>query len=438
MAVHVDNQNLPLTTASAEAAQAYNDAITQLLDYRVTAMPSVKRALELDPAFCMAHCLRGYMLVMYSTASFLPAARNALATAQEHSAGATPREQAHVRALDLWAHGDLQQACAAWQSLLLEHPLDILALRLHHFVSFWMGRAQPLLAMPAAVLPAWKPGTPNRGNVLGMLAFGLEENGHCELAERHGREAVDLNPNDLWAVHSVAHVLETQHRYQDGLAWTNFARDQWDDRNPFRGHLWWHRGLFLIEAGKLDEALALYDSAIYDTKSDFYLDIQNAAALLARLEFRGVDVGGRWEPLAGHAQGHFEDRALVFTDIHCVMSLARTGRFDDARAFIDTLKAYSVNNEFHVAEVLRRVGVQVCEGVLAFEKGNYAEALSSFSVAKPILFEVGASNAQREVITEYAMEAARRAGDGRTLQYLRQQQDFHRNLAARPSPLTQG
>lgn len=419
-----DKQGQALTTPSETAARHYNDAVEQLLDYKVSAMPTLKQALEQDPAFCMAHCLRGYMLMMYSTRRFHDPARGALASAQACAASASCRERAHLQALACWTKGDLHQACASWEAILVDYPLDIIALRLHHFVSFWMGRSQSLVAIPAAVLPAWSAGTPNRGNVLGMLAFGLEEVGKTQLAEQYGREAVELNPNDLWAVHAVAHVLETEHRFDDGLQWTQFAQDQWVDRNPFRGHLWWHRGLFLLEADRLEEALALYDRSIYDTQSDFYLDIQNAAAFLARLEFRGFAVGDRWEILADHAQANQDDHVLVFTDLHDVISLARTGRFDEARSYIESMRSESQRNDFHVAQVLKRVAIPVSEALLAFGQNKHQEALNLLRAALPILNEVGASNAQRDLIALYAIEAARRSGNEGALQHQRQAHDF--------------
>ncbi|WP_147283067.1 tetratricopeptide repeat protein [Pseudorhodoferax soli] len=419
-----DKQGLLLTTSSEGAARSYNDAVTQLLDYRVTAMPSVKQALVDDENFCMGHCLRGYMLMMYSTVRFHGAAQNALAAARGEANRSSPREQAHVEALASWVCGDLHMACARWECILVDHPLDILALRLHHFVSFWMGRSQALVKAPAAVLAAWTKGMPNRGNVLGMLAFGLEEAGQTKLAERYGREAVDLNPNDLWAVHSVAHVLETEHRFEDGLRWTDFPRDHWEDRNPFRGHLWWHRGLFLLEAGRFDEAMALYDGAIYDTKSDFYLDIQNAAAFLARVEFRGRGVGERWEVLAQHAQANLHDHVLPFTDLHCVMALAHTGRHGEARAYIESMRTESVRNEFHVAQVLRRVAIPISEAILSLEKGHSDQALFSLIAAKPMLAEVGASNAQRDLMTLYTIEAAKRTGSRQALEHQLREHDF--------------
>lgn len=427
--IMVDNQGLALSSANPQAIDALNESMTALLSYRVSAMPLLKTALERDPTFCMAHCLRGYMFLMFSSFEVYDKARAALADARRHEGSANARESAHVQALQLWLDGDLQQACARWESILAEHPRDILALRLHHFTSFWMGRAAPLVSLPAAVLPAWNERLPNYGNVLGMIAFGLEENGQYERAERYGREAVTFNPDDLWAIHAVAHVFEMQGRHKDGIQWLDHPIVHWSDRNPFRGHLWWHLGLFLIEAGRLEEALVLYDQAIYDSKSDFYLDIQNAAAFLVRLQFKGVDIGSRWTVLGDHAQAHKDDHALAFTDIHRVISLGRAKRFDEARGLISSMKEYAAQGDLHVAQVLRRVGVPICEGVLAFEQGEYEKALRILMLHKSLVFEVGASNAQRQVISQYTIEAARRAGAQAVARQLLHEQEFMADLA---------
>ncbi|MEZ5908794.1 MAG: tetratricopeptide repeat protein [Hyphomicrobiaceae bacterium] len=418
-----DNQGLPVTAESAPALAAFRDAMTDWLDYRLTAMPKLKDALERDPGFCLAHCLRGYMLMMYNSRKFHGAARSALESARAAQEGVSARERMHLAALAHWLEGDPQHACSQWEAILIAHPLDILALRLHHFVSFWMGRSHQLIAVPASVHPAWGREVANYGNVLGMMAFGLEEIGQYREAERFGREAVACNPGDLWAIHSVAHVLESQRRHKDGLAWLDFPLDQWDDRNPFRGHLWWHRGLYLMEAKQLDDALALYDRAIYDTRSDFYLDIQNAAAYLARLEFLGLAVGDRWQALADHAAAAKGDHVLVFTDMHNVISLARAGRFAEAHDFIASMQA-AAKGETHVAHVLRRVGIAIAQALLAFEEGDYATAADAMLLSRPSLIEVGASHAQRDLVSLYAIEAARRSGKRALLDHLTQEREF--------------
>jgi tetratricopeptide (TPR) repeat protein len=416
-----DDRGLELSSQNTTAVAAYNQAVKSFLEYRTTAMPLAKRAVEADPQFCIAHCLRGYFFMAFGTFLVLDKARAALKDAQAMLENANTRERAHVEALRNWVEGNLVTANTCWERILFDHPHDLLALRLHHFNSFWMGQTRALRSVPASVLASWRKDIPGYGNVLGMLAFGFEENGEYAHAERYGREAAEVSPDDLWALHAVAHVLEMQGRHSDGMKWLNHPLDQWNDRNPFQRHLWWHRALFYIDAGHLDGALQLYDGAVRGDKSDFYLDIQNAASLLARLEFCGVDVGARWEVLADHAEAHIDDHALIFTDIHCVMSLAREGRYDAAQRLIDSMKTYSLDESKYASNVIRTLGIPICESMVAFERGRYDEVVERILPLRHVTSAIGASHAQRDIFDQYLLEAALRANKAPLAQKLLQE-----------------
>lgn len=425
-----DSQNYPLSSGSAAAVELYNAAVAAFLDYRLSAMETLKKALEKDEQFIMGHVLRGYMLMMMNTSTVHAPARRALRDAKAHYSDATPREKMHVAALGDYVQGDWVRLISQLESLVAEFPLDIIALRVHHFVSFWMGRSKQLISLPASAFPAWSSSIPNYGNVLGMMCFGLEEIGEYKQAEKYGREAVETNPDDLWAVHSVAHVLEMQSRHVEGLQWLDYPLDVWEDRNPFRGHLWWHRGLYLIESGDLDEALTLYDSSIYDNKSVNFLDLQNAAAFLLRLEFLGKDVGDRWTALADNAWKAKGDHQLVFTDVHNVLALARAGRITEARAFVQSMRDYAEAQDTYEAGIHKRLGIPLSEMMIAFEEKDYDSAIVSISQHKPFLIDIGASHAQRDLFSLFAIEVAKRGGKASVLNHLQQERAFMANLAS--------
>jgi tetratricopeptide (TPR) repeat protein len=416
-----DDRGLELSSRNGPAVVAFNNAVRSFLEYRVTAMPLAKEAATLDPEFCMAHCLRGYFFMVFGTFAVLDKARAALAEAESALSGATPREMRHVQALRSWVEGDLVRASATWERILFDDPLDLLALRLHHFNSFWMGQARALRAAPASVLTSWTEQIPGYGHVLGMLAFGFEENGEYAEAERYGRRAVEIVPDDLWALHSVAHVLEMQGRNAEGQIWLSQPLDKWDDRNPFKRHLWWHLALFLLDERCYDAALDLYDRAVLGEKSGFYLDIQNAASLLVRLEFSGVDVGHRWKALAEYARAHIDDHALVFTDIHCVIALARSRSFEEARRLVESMRTYAADRARYASKVIDDLGIPLSEAIIAFEEGRYKETVDRILPLRHVTGPVGASHAQRDIFDQYLLEAALRGGVPRVAQGLLQE-----------------
>lgn len=404
-----DERGLKLTSQNQSATLTFNKAVKSFLEYRVAAMSLAKEAAALDPDFCMAHCLRGYFFMVFGTLGVLDKAKAALAEAERTSLQATSREAHHVRALRAWIEGDLLKANTTWEQILFDNPLDLLALRLHHFNSFWMGQTRALRAAPASVFASWNENMPGYGHLLGMLAFGFEENGEYAEAERYGRLAVETAPDDLWAIHSVAHVLEMQGRNAEGEKWLSRPLNSWEDRNPFKRHLWWHLALFLLDDRQYEKVLQLYDQAVLgEEDSKFYLDIQNAASLLVRLEFSGVNVGDRWNVLTDYARAHIDDHALVFTDIHCVMSLARSRAFKEARELVDSMRNYAAERPRYVRSVINEIGLPLCNGIIAFEEGRYTDSIEQLLPIRHLTGPVGASHAQRDIFDQYLLEAALR------------------------------
>ena len=83
---------------------------------------------------------------------------------------------------------------------------------------FFLGQSNAIRDSVARVTPAWDGTIRSTSFILGLNAFGLEEAGDLRRAEAVGREAMALNPADAWAVHALAHVLETDCRQEEGIA----------------------------------------------------------------------------------------------------------------------------------------------------------------------------------------------------------------------------
>ena len=242
-----DVRGLDITVTNAEALTEYDKVLTDLWNYRLAAPKNLKRVLELDPDFPMAQVVRGYIMSMLETVAVRPKMLASASHAREHLAADARRERLHCDALEGLATGNLERACAAWEAILADYPYDLLALKMHHHSTFWTGRSYVIRNTVAGVFDLWDESIPGYSFVLGMLAFGLEECGDYAQAEAFGRQSIALNPDDLWAIHSVAHVMEMQGRLDEGIALIDRPVEQWADRNPFQGHNWWHLALFALE-----------------------------------------------------------------------------------------------------------------------------------------------------------------------------------------------
>ena len=100
--------------------------------------------------------------------------------------------------------------------------------------------------------------------------------------------------------------------------------------------------LYLLEAGRLADALAIYDAHIHNADSmGVPLEMLDASALLWRLVLDGEDTGGRFGPLAdAWASRALDAPWYAFNDLHAVMALVGAGRLDEAKAAVDRLAAF--------------------------------------------------------------------------------------------------
>jgi tetratricopeptide (TPR) repeat protein len=401
-----DIHGLPLTTEHGSAADAFNRALGSYLAYRTDLSEHVKAALQADPQFALAHCVKGYLFMLMYNRGALGLAAEAHGAAAGLAGRASEREQAHVRALGCWVMGDLDGALREWEGILAATPHDALALRLAHFNYFWLGRAAQMRASLERVAPAWGDGLPAYPTFLSCLSFALEETGDYAVAERAGRRAVELDPADVWGTHAVAHVFEMQRRDAEGIAWLEALEQHWQGKSSLVHHLWWHRALFHLARGEHDAVLELYDRRFRDLASplvaampDLYIDVQNAASMLLRLELRGIDVGARWSELADKAQARIGDCLSAFTLPHWMMALAAAGRAAAARRMLEAMKDYGATKA-STASAVREVALPVCEAVLAHRRGEHQRVVSLMSPVMTRLHELGASHAQRDVLVQ--------------------------------------
>jgi tetratricopeptide (TPR) repeat protein len=409
-----DAQGHALTIASEAAARAYDHVIEGFLKYRFETGARLKALLALDPEAPMAQALVGILSMLAYDRGFVPRAEAALARAEALSAN--DRERAHIAALRAWTEGRTDAALAIWEGIVADHPRDILAFRLHHFNAFWMGAPERMLSVVERILPQWSNAVPGWGSILACRCFANEECGSYTVAEHAGRDAVALDPGDLWATHGVAHVLEMQGRRAEGIAWLDAGERHWEGGNNLMHHLWWHRAMFHVERAEFDAALALYDrrfrdhaSPVTQAQPDLYIDVQNAASMLWRLERQGVPAGERWTELADKAEKRIGDTLSAFTQPHWMMALAATGREAAAQRLLNAVETAGHGNTAHAA-ILREAALPACHAALAHRQGRYADAVAALRPALGGLYRLGGSHAQQDVLEQLFLDAAMKAG----------------------------
>ena len=414
--MHRDARDLPISIASAEAAAAYDHLVTGYLTYRADTPARLTALLQADPDAVLGHCMQGYFAMLGFKQAIIPVAVEAARTAQSLAADATPRERSHIAALTAWSEGELDRAIAVWESILRDHPHDAVAFRLAHFVNFWLGRPQDMVASVERVIPAWSEDIPGYSMILGCRCFALEEAGNYLGAEPSGRRAIELDPGDLWAAHAVAHVLEMQGRRSEGIQWLTMLAPNWEGSHNLQHHLWWHCALFMLEHGDHKGVLELYDTRFRNLAApltvaspDVYIDVQNAVSMLFRLERLGVDVGNRWEELADKAEARIGDCVSAFTLPHWLMALTATGRTAAAQRMIEAMRAFA-NGRGTVPPIVRDYVLPIAEAQLAHAAGRHEEAVALMRPAIGGMYRLGGSHTQQDVLEQLFVDAALKAG----------------------------
>ncbi|HEY9612529.1 tetratricopeptide repeat protein [Allocoleopsis sp.] len=412
-----DAQGLEVTTDSPEAIAAINRFIDQILSMGNN--PEVIfKAVEADTTSVIANAYAATLHMLAETADGPTQAAPYLKRAYEYCDSANEREQLYLHSINAWVKGDIDQAIAYQEEIANKYPPDLLNVQLGQKHYLDLGNKQGLLQIVEKVLPA------NRDNhyIYGMLAFGLEENQRYQEAEAAGRKANEMNRCHPWAHHAIAHVLYSQGRLDEGIAWTESVCDVWEN-SSFYTHNWWHTALYYVDKEDFIKVLELYDTRIWGTTANkkTALDLINAISLLIQLEMAGVDVSyfhedsdaadapgksiaSRWEEVANSVTGHIHEHILGLYDLHYIYALARVGRDEWVEQMLKSLQSYAQTAKPCVQKAWSEVILPAAQGMVAYAKGEWATAAAFFKLALPRLHAVGGSDAQRDLFEQIYLD----------------------------------
>jgi len=409
-----DLRGVPVSASDPGSLDGYESALRAFNTYRGDPVAIIDRTLQDDPDFVMGHVLRAHVHVTMWEKSVVPAIETSLNRLRDLDNRSNERERAHARALGRWASGDWRGYKDDLDRLLAEQPRDLLALQAGHISDFFHGDRDNLRGRVARSLPAWTREDSGYGFLLGMYAFGLEECGSYGPAEEAGRYAIAIEPDDCWAQHALAHVMEMQARQAEGIAFMETRQAHWaQDDNAFQFHNWWHTALYHLDQGHIDRALEIYDRGVRAQTSEIQLMMLDAAALLWRLYLRDIDVGGRWKELASiYAKGS-ENGFYAFNDMHAMMALVATGQ-ESAAAAVLRAASKAAAGEGTNAVMSREVGVPILRAFEAFGRGRYGEAVDLLMPVRYRAALFGGSHAQRDIVHRTLIEAALRDANKRS------------------------
>lgn len=409
-----DVRGNPCSSPSSAARAAAERALWRMMSFYDTPLADLDEAMGADGGWALPHIMKAGFLLSLTEPGFMTEADAHLSHARALMAHATPRERAHHDAVQLVLEGRWHQACRVWDTLLVDHPRDALALQWAQLWDFYRGDAHGLRLRPARALPEWDEDDPLFACVLALYAFGLEESNLYPQAEEAGRRALSVDARVPWAVHAVAHVMEMQGRFEDGAAWLRQQQPAWAEGNGFACHLWWHKSLFRLEAMDTAGALRLADTHLSDGALQVTLNRVDAVSLLWRLHLLGEDVASHcaavlrdW-PLPDDHAGHY-----AFNDVHVVLAHLGAGEVAHAEAWVArcaerALMPTDAGRTNHL--MAREVGLPLMRGLVALERGDADGAADLIAPVRWQAARFGGSHAQRDLIDQTLLAAAAEGG----------------------------
>jgi tetratricopeptide (TPR) repeat protein len=385
----------PFAAGDEAEVLAVDAFVSAFLAYEARAS-EVVGAAERHPTSAMLNAYAGLLWLLLEA----PAgpARAAPFLSRAKAAAASERERLWVEALAVWGEGDATRAQRRFEALVAAFPRDLPAAKVSQYLSFNVGDAAAMLRV------ARSAAGPDNPRLLAMLAFAYEENHRLEEAEAAARRALALEPSEPWAQHALAHVMLTEGRVAEGVAFLEGARDGWVGLNSFMvTHLWWHLALFYLSQGRFADALAAYDEQAWGVDKAYSQDQVGAVSLLARIELAGADAGDRWADLAEHLAARGADVTLPFLTAQYLYGLARAGR-PEADTLMSAVRAAPGGD-------WREVATPLCEGLLAHARGDMAVARAGLEAALPGVVRIGGSHAQRDLFEQVWLDSVIRLED---------------------------
>src|ERR1700724_4429722 len=205
-----DRYELPLSTASSAARDAYVEGCEAKLTMYPGALEAFDRAIAADPGFALAHAARAHVLLEQGDGA---AARASMAAANSLGAGLSAREASHVAFFDLLVAGEAEAALSALLAHVDAWPRDAMVLSTTAFTNGLIG-SSGRVGQKRALLGLLDRLAPSYGDDWWFTAhhgMAFSENGQRDAARPKIDRSLAQKPTNPWAAHARAHLC-----YEEG------------------------------------------------------------------------------------------------------------------------------------------------------------------------------------------------------------------------------
>jgi tetratricopeptide (TPR) repeat protein len=403
-----DRYDLPLSTASSAARDAYVEGCHLALTLYPGAVAAFDRAIVVDPGFALAHAGKAQVLMREGNVA---AARAALAAAGDLAAGLPAREASHIAFFDLVFAGRSDAAIAALHAHLAAWPRDALVLASAANPNGLIG-ASGHIGQKHTIAVMMDTLAPHYGDDWWFLAYhalALSEDGQVALARPKIERSVATNPNNAHGAHGFAHVCYESGERDTARAFLSSWLASYPRDGFFHGHLSWHLSLCELEAGDWEEASRLYRDAIaLDRHSGGPQQrMSDGAAFLWRSELAGQPRdAAAWRAMYEYANRALPRPGSGLADLHVILSHSVIGDEAALDARARQMEELAREGRYPSGSYLPALA----RGFAAFERGDFPAAIEALAPLAGENERIGGSRAQHDLIEFTLLKAYLNAG----------------------------
>jgi tetratricopeptide (TPR) repeat protein len=397
---YTDRYGLPVTTASAAAAQRFQDGMDGLLSYGAGADDAFAQALQADQRFALASAGLAMLAAVRGDAA---TARAATERARATVDGATRRERQHVEAVSALLGGDTTRGLALVEEHVAEFPRDAMLVN-QASSAIGFGGARDREQQRMAFLERLASAYGDDWWFESALAFTYHEVGRFEESRRLSERSLRQYPGNAHAAHNIAHVHFETVDIDAGADFLATWLAGYDARAPFHCHLAWHQAMFELHRGHPARALEIVQRDIVASTNPRLAAI-DGAALLWRLRLDAARGGApgpdetavlpTWRSLAALAE-RVSRPGFLFGEIHAALAHASCGDTAAVSRLLDGLRALDARGH----PIAGSLAVPLVEGIAAFVGGDHATALARLEPVDGEVHRIGGSHAQWELFEE--------------------------------------
>ncbi|HEY8289054.1 MAG TPA: hypothetical protein VIG49_07290 [Acetobacteraceae bacterium] len=411
-----DADDLPLSTPSRTARDAYVLGCERQLTFYPGEMDALDQATAADPGFALAYAAKAQMQARQGNGA---AARDSIGAAKAVSAGLPPREVSHITYFDLLLSGRSQEAMAVLYAHLDAWPRDRLVLSTASNPNGLIGTSGRVGQKHeiAVLMDRLAPHYGDDPWFLAQHAMALSEDGRRAEARPKIERSVDMKRNNAHAAHGYAHVCYESGDRDTARSFLSSWLAEYPRDGFFHGHLSWHLALEELAAGNVADAFRLYHEAfsLPHHSGGPQQKMSDATAFLWRAELAGAARdAAAWQAMHDFANSSLLTPRNGLEDLHVV--LAQAVMRDDTRmaARVKQMEDLAREGRYAPGPYLPALA----QAFAAFERQDYAAAIDTL---EPIVTEserIGGSRAQHDIVEFTLLKAylnADRSEDARRL-----------------------